>query len=428
MDVKLYVHGTSGGHMTWGNVQGYDEQYINYLYGGSIKDVEADVQMWVEVQKNRDLGKKVCYYTYYRKDTLDGKARSGGYFALTLRLDCYYSYVSNIYSLLDAVFNSFIVGQILDKKGGSFQYKITDFKSHQAKRGYELGTIEEEIKKYLLTFSSNSNIIDLEKFNENSSQKNETKRVNLLDCEPEEKITNYMRQYARISISPLHPTDEANALKKKINDLKKKIDEINKSYNQRNSENTEGNKSEVKSLQTTNGQEYDSEEPVTNDENNNHQEDKNSEQNPSETPNGRKISYFRIFVIVILLAIFGISIYNSCNSNNDFSENMVQKDENVDNKDADSVQQKKKKEELKNKYSGASIDIAEITKLQINKEYTLSVTGVSDDVYLQGHFACRDADISNDRIKFNREGNYTIYYVISGDTVLSKPISVVNNY
>lgn len=422
MNVKLYVHGTPQGNQTWGNVQRYDKLYIDSLHGGSsIKEVGADVQMWVEVKKDCNSDKEVCYYTYYRKDISGDKAaRSGGYFALTLRLDCYYSYVSNIYFLLDATFNSFIVNQILEKKGEKFQYKIEEFNKYQAKEGYELGTIEKEIKKYLLTFSSNSHIIDLEKFNENSSQKNKTKRVNLLDCKPE-KITNYMKEYGRISISPLHPTDETNA-------LKKKIDEIKKSCNQRNSENTEGNKSEVKSLQTTNGQEYDSEEPVTNDENNNHQEDKNGEQNPSETPNGRKISYFRIFVIVILLAILGISIYNSCNSNNDFSENMVQKDENVDNKDADSVQQKKKEEELKNKYSGAYIDIAEITKLQINKEYTLSVTGVSDDVYLQSHFACRDADISNDRIKFNREGEYTIYYVIGGDTVLSRPISVVNNY
>ncbi len=422
MDVKLYVHGTPYGHQTWGDVQKYDKLYIDSMFGSSsIKEVEADVQMWVEEKKDYNSHKEVYYYTYYRKDISGDKAaRSGSYFALTLRLDCYYSYVSNIYFLLDATFNSFIVNQILEKKGEKFQYKIEDFDKYQAKEGYELGAIEKEINKYLLTFSSNSNIIDLEKFNKNSSQINETKRVNLIDCNPE-KITDYMRQYACISISPLHPTDEANA-------LKKKIDEINKSCNQRNSENTEENKSEVKSLQTTNCQEYDSEEPVTNDENNNHQEDKNGEQNPSEPPNGRKISYFRIFVIVILLAIFGISIYNSCNSNNDFSENMVQKDENVDNKDADSVQQKNKKEELKNKYSGASIDIAEITKLQINKEYTLSVTGVSDDVYLQGHFACRDADISNDRINFNREGKYTIYYVIGGDTVLSRPISVVNNY
>lgn len=214
MVVKLYVHGTPQGNQTWGNVQGYDKQYIDCLYGGSIKKVEADVQMWVEVQENRDLGKKVCYYTYYRKDTLEyGTARSGGYFALTLRLDCYYSYVSNIYSLLDAVFNSFIVGQILDKKGGSFQYKITNFESHQAKKGYELGAIEEEIKKYLLTFSSDNNILDLKDFN--TSRNSQITTENLCDCKPEE-MTSHIRQYGLVSISPLHPTVAIANLKQEL--------------------------------------------------------------------------------------------------------------------------------------------------------------------------------------------------------------------
>ncbi|MCM1313623.1 MAG: hypothetical protein NC206_10280 [Bacteroides sp.] len=470
MNVRLYVHGTPQGNQTWGNVQGYDKQYIDSLYGGSIKKIEADVQMWVEVQENRDLGKKVCYYTYYRKDILEyGTARSGGYFAMTVRFDCYYSYVSNIYPLLDAVFNSFIVGQILDKKGGIFQYKVANLESHQAKKGYELGAIEEEIKKYLLTFSSNCNLLDLKDFN--TSSNSQITKVNLCDYKPEE-ITSYMRQHGLVSISPSHPTAAVTNLKQELSNKEQlyrqkgqqEITELRNTIENKNQQiqsisnaksTIEQEKLNVSAqLEKTNelikkmrsllsvGELHTAKRT-----NNNEEKAGDSNIQEKETLYQKLRKGIALINIILLPATFClvlIMMLRSCTSESldDKKNTTMLLEDSKTNEESDVsmttgnetgssyessddvASDKSDKQQDFLKYPTAKIDIAEINSrkpMKLHYFYTVNLTGVDD---LQGDFISDDFYFVDNKITPKKRGDCTISYVIDGYKVLERTINV----
>lgn len=193
-EIKLYTHGVPRGQSTWG-VRDFDANYIDTFYG---RKSNVPVQLIVEVRQFNSS--TFCYYTYLRTDNIcDKTGRTGSYFALTLRINYYYADVQNIYSLLDAAYNKFVVGSIVEVNGGVTKYLVTDF----AQTDTMLKSLEQELNKYLMQFSSDSDFISLSGFKANGH--NEPTAVNVLECNAN-TIANHVKGNSSISVSPFHPS------------------------------------------------------------------------------------------------------------------------------------------------------------------------------------------------------------------------------
>ena len=228
-DIKLYAHGVPKGQSTWG-VGHFDGIYIDAFYG---RKSHAPVQMFVEV---RQFGTHTnCYYTYLRTGNVcDSSGRSGSYIALTLRINYYYADIQNIYNLLDAAYNKFVVGSVVSQNGDVTKYLVSDFTQSDS----ILKALEQELNKYLMQFSTDSDFVPLNGFKVNGQS--EPVLYNSLECDTKILI-NHVKSYSSISVSPFHPsTKEQQAVQKmasEVNAVKEKarqeIDVVKKQAEQK---------------------------------------------------------------------------------------------------------------------------------------------------------------------------------------------------
>lgn len=210
-EIKLYAHGVPKGQGLW-CVENLDSNYIDSFYG---RKSNVPAHMLVEVRQFASSSN--CYYTYFVGNTCDKDGRAGGYFALTLRINYYYADIRNIYNLLDAAFNKFIVGSIVTITNGSIRYLISDF----SQADDNLKALELEINKYLMQFSSDSDFVSLNGFKANSQS--ETAQLNLLECEAK-TVANHVKNHGVISVSPHYPSHREQQMVQKmtveINEIK----------------------------------------------------------------------------------------------------------------------------------------------------------------------------------------------------------------
>ena len=217
-DIKLYIHGVPKGQSTWGTEKS-DTVYIETFYG---RKSSLTAQMFVEVRQTN--AGTACYYTYLRTGNVsDDEGRAGSYFALTLRINYYYADVRNMYNLLDAAFNKFIVGSVVSVSGGVFKYAISDMK--QGEKTFL--ALEKELKNYLMQFSSDADFMPLTGFKANGQ--GETASVNLLECDAN-PIASHVKSHSSVAISPFYPSVREQQMEQKMN---KQVSEI-KSQAQQN--------------------------------------------------------------------------------------------------------------------------------------------------------------------------------------------------
>lgn len=204
-DIKLYAHGVPNGQSIWG-VANYDSSYIETFYG---RKSNVPVQMFVETMQ---FGSAVnAYYTYLRLGNIkDNSGRAGSYFALTLRINYYYADVKNMYNLLDAAYNKFIEGAIVATANGFSHFLIPDLMQADA----TLKDLEQEIEKYLMQFSINSDFLPLNGFKTNGQDT--PYNINLLECNVK-VIAGHIKRYGNISISPLHPSTREQEIMQRSN-------------------------------------------------------------------------------------------------------------------------------------------------------------------------------------------------------------------
>lgn len=126
MEAEFFIHGPR--HAFYGKPE--DSQYCQLFDNSQIKD---EIRFIVEVRKAGN-GKWCTYYNYCRyANVLDVDGRSGAYIGLTVRLDAYYANLRNMYTVLEAIFMSRVVGLLVKKIPSGFQYIVADFKnSHQS--------------------------------------------------------------------------------------------------------------------------------------------------------------------------------------------------------------------------------------------------------------------------------------------------------
>lgn len=202
-NIKLFVHGVPNGQDVWGSPN-IERNYIETFYG---RQSSVNYQMFVEVmQFGNDVN---TYFTYYTNNNIQEKeGRSGSYFALTLRINYYYADVQNIYNLLEAAFNKYVLGTILEQTKDGFRFLIAQL--NQADNS--LKDLEKEIEHYLMQFSSDSDFISLNGFKFNGQEGSAT--INLLEA-TSSVITNYVKTKGRLTISPLYPTSKEQQIIKK---------------------------------------------------------------------------------------------------------------------------------------------------------------------------------------------------------------------
>ena len=126
MEAEFFIHGPR--HAFYGKPE--DSQYCQLFDNSQIKD---EIRFIVEVRKAGN-GRWCTYYNYCRyANVLDIDGRSGAYIGLTVRLDAYYANLRNMYTVLEAIFMSRVVGLLVKKIPSGFQYIVADFKnSHQS--------------------------------------------------------------------------------------------------------------------------------------------------------------------------------------------------------------------------------------------------------------------------------------------------------
>lgn len=193
-EIKLYAHGVPNGQDTWG-VDTYAKEYIGLFYGGKYKD--CGPLMVVEVKQTGSVTN--CYYTYLRSKNVSAEdGRPGSYVALTIRINMYYADIQNIYNLLEAAYNKFILGNIVSMSGEVTKYKVKSFSQEEK----ILNSLEEEVQNYLLQFASNSDYMPLNGFK--SSGQAEPSRINTLECGVK-SVADHVKSNGCICVSSLFP-------------------------------------------------------------------------------------------------------------------------------------------------------------------------------------------------------------------------------
>ncbi|MDE5550631.1 MAG: hypothetical protein K2I99_04680, partial [Bacteroidaceae bacterium] len=205
MEIKLYTHGVPNGQSIWGNPDA-DAQYIETFYG---RKSSVPSQMLVEVMQF--AGKTNAYYTYFCHGNFqDNGGRPGGYFALTLRINHYYKDIQNIYNLLEAAFNKFIIGSVLERTNDGYRFLIPQL--NQKDKLFK--DLENELTHYLTQFSSDNDFVSLGGFKSNGQ--NECGTINLLEATPSVVIQR-VKSTGKTSVSPLYPSSREQQIIDKCN-------------------------------------------------------------------------------------------------------------------------------------------------------------------------------------------------------------------
>ena len=206
-NIKLFVHGVPNGHDIWGN-PGADSKYIEMFYGRKSNVLS---QMFLEVMQF--AGETNAYYTYfYYNDKIQDKSnRTGGYFALTLRINFYYADIPNIYNLLEAAFNKFIIGSVLEyTAGGGCRFLVSQLNHAND----ILNALEKELQNYLMQFSSDKDFISLGDFKSNGQ--NDSVTINVLEATPN-VVIKQVKTTGKISVSSFYPSSKEQQIINKMN-------------------------------------------------------------------------------------------------------------------------------------------------------------------------------------------------------------------
>lgn len=212
MEVDIFVHGVPNGFRYWGD--GADKDYFETFYNESAKEI------MFQIQTRKSGGKAYCYYHYLAYNNVvahDGRA--GSYFGLSLRIDAFYKDALNIYRMLDILYNTYIVGDILQPMQGKMKYSVPDFAPISSK----LENLEKEVVHFLEK-TRPDNYLSLQGFPTTSSK---CFAYNLLDC-TSEIILGAVKQNGVVVISPYYERKSEQDLKRKceeeVQNAKKQCD------------------------------------------------------------------------------------------------------------------------------------------------------------------------------------------------------------
>lgn len=452
--INLYVHGVPSGQDAWGlrDSNGSESQYIRSFYGQSLGSNDKS-QMYVDIRQYD--GRTSSYYTYKQDKTIDNtNNRPGGYCAITLRIDnYYYADIQNMFNLLKAAFDKYLVGSILERKADGYRFIVSKIEQRQD----ILRTLEGEIQNYLMNFSSNSDFIPLPLSSgvPNTTQ-GQARIINFIDATPT-LVKSYIAAQSRIIVSMSCATSkelQINAqVDSRINAVKKQAQQdIEAAQKQARKEIEAHKKKEEEALNGAKGLRIQLDNckrelnktddmlakikdvilkvPNTQSPDNGH------------TPNK---AFKRLYLLSCLMLILSavalcLVIFYSTGRNDqapkveDTEAISFESDDNAESSNTNEARAKdgeellKKEDSLKAEYLNAKIDISYISnqkpmRYSVNDYYPVHLMGVGSE-QKRGQWQSSDFEIDEDRIKPKHDGKCTISYVVDDITVVSRELNV----
>lgn len=203
MEVELFVYGTPYGEDFWGKDE--DKGYFGNLYDGS-----SDEQKFL-IQIRLLKGKPYCYYNYMvYKNVVGNDGRDGAYFGISLRFDAYCKDITNLYRILDTVYNIYVLGNLLKADRSKLKYTISKF----ADASGVLKNIENETLQLVQNAFSKESFLSLNGF---SAGTGNVPVYNLYDCTAD-KILSAVKKFGKVAISPYYPNEKESIQLKKFNE------------------------------------------------------------------------------------------------------------------------------------------------------------------------------------------------------------------
>lgn len=445
---NLYVHGVPSGQDVWGlrdsNVP--EAQYIRSFYGQSL---DGKSQMYVDILQYD--GRTSSYYTYKQGKTIDNtNNRPGGYCAITIRIDNYfYADIQNMFNLLKAAFDKYLVGSILERKADGYRFIVSKIEQRQE----ILRTLEGEIQKYLMNFSSNSDFLPLNDF-PNSTQ-GQARIINLIDASPT-IVTPIVKSQGRVVVSMSCATSkelQINAqVDSRINAIKKQVQQdIEAAQKQAKKEIDAHKKKEEEALNGAKGLRI----QLDNCKSELNKTDEMLEKikgiihnipNPKSpdndhTPNKAFKRLYLLSCLMLILSAVALCLVILCTGRNDKAAEVEsveavssESDDNAEStnpteaKTKDGEELLRKEDSLKAEYSNARIDISFISdqkpmRYGTKDYYPVRLKDVGSELK-KGQWQSSDFEIDGDRIRPKHEGKCTISYVVDDIIVVSRELNV----
>lgn len=197
LNINLFVHGVPMGQKIWGP-NGEDRSYISSFYGPKW---DAPEVMKIDIMTFG--GVSYCYYSFVKgQNVYDSQGRAGSYFALTLRINAFYSDIQNLYAILKAAYDKICVGLCVQETNDSVRYLLSDFQNVDTR----LKELEQRILDYISEFSVSGDIMELNGFSIHGKPSMRT--FNLHECS-KDVATKAIKQYGKLSISPWFLSESA---------------------------------------------------------------------------------------------------------------------------------------------------------------------------------------------------------------------------
>ena len=198
LNIKLFVHGVPMGQKIWGS-QGDDNRYLSSFYGP-----KWDVPEVMIVETMSFGNSSYCYYSFVKgQNVYDSQGRAGAYFALTLRINAFYSDIQNMYNILKAAYSKMCVGLCIDETNDKTKFLLADFQNVDSK----FKEIESHILNYISEFSIDSDIVSLNGVA--SGGKGSVFNMNLHECSSAVAI-DILKKNGKLTVSPCYLSSSAS--------------------------------------------------------------------------------------------------------------------------------------------------------------------------------------------------------------------------
>ncbi len=211
MKITFFIHGTPRGADSWGENVGTESSYLSSFYDSSGED-----RLFVTLRQAG--GKLYSYYHYLIYNCIDSDDRSGGYFAISVKIDdCLCKNVKDFYNIFRTLFFEDVQDCILQSINGKQKYLIARFSLIENR----LTDIRQHFERLFKQKMNGNDFVALNAFSGNA--KENIQRISLDDCSSEQMLQLF-KTYTSVAIShkyrKIKEQVEWNELKNQIQRIK----------------------------------------------------------------------------------------------------------------------------------------------------------------------------------------------------------------
>lgn len=217
MKYQLFVSGTPGDYESFPKEDQHALEYCKQFFNLPSNDTYHSADYYIELFPMD----KVAYYTLMHRKNVSS-TRENAYLALTLKFSgCYIVDVKAVFSLLDTIYNNYVLGNVIDNTGVGEKYKcqsLASFENLRIKAETEMGSTLNMLGKSVKEFDSSFS----------TKRQPVSKQLWYLD-EKEQAIALEMRSAQKLHLIPTWDGFEefANKMNGQISTLNAQINGLN---------------------------------------------------------------------------------------------------------------------------------------------------------------------------------------------------------